>query len=84
MALPVLQKIVTLIWRCQAVDLLKGAPMRFRKGQIVEDLHTLNAPVGRAQAASDNRLRAYGYDVHGCKAANSARASQRFLNKQLG
>ena len=65
-ALPVLQKIVTLIRRGQAVDLLKGAPMRFRKGQIVEDLHPCNAPVRRAQAATDNRLRAYGDDVHGC------------------
>ena len=41
------------------------SPMRFRSGQIVENLDARNAPVRRAHAASGGGLGAYGDDIHG-------------------
>jgi hypothetical protein len=39
--------------------------MRFRSGQVVENLHARNARVHRALVAGGGRLGAYGDDIHG-------------------
>jgi hypothetical protein len=58
--------------------------MRFRSSEVVENLHARNARVHRAFVAGGGGLGAYGDDIHGSQGFYSARAWQRFLNKQLG